>query len=269
MEVFDFLQYAFIQKAYIAGGAIALASSLLGLFLVLRKLSLIGDGLSHVSFGGLALGLFLGIYPLYIAFPLVLAAAWLIWRLIAKHDLYGDAAIGLVSAGGIAGGVILASLSRGFNIDLLSYLFGNILAISRSETISSIIVSLAITAITFIFYRDLASTTFDPEYAQASGLKKDRLDQLLLILTAISVALAIKVVGVMLVSALLIMPAIAALQAAKSFGQAIIMAVITGVASVIIGITCSFWFDLPAGATIILANFGFLGLAFIYKQLRR
>lgn len=267
MEILSFLHYAFIQKAYLAGTFIALISAVLGLFLVLRKLSLIGDGLSHVSFGAIALGLFLGIYPFYVALPLVLIAALAVWRLSSKGNMYGDAAIGLIGAAGIAGGVLLASLSRGFNIDLFSYLFGNILAVSNSEVISAIAVSLLVALVITIFYRDLVAVTFDSEYAKASGLKADRLDQLLLILSALTVALAIKVVGVMLVSALLILPAVSALQVAKGFKQALILAISTGTLSVIIGITLSFWQDLPAGAAIILINFGFFGILAIFRQI--
>ena len=130
MDMFDFLNYAFIQRAYLAGSLIAVLCAMLGLFLVLRKLSLISDGLSHVSFGAIALGLFFGFYPFYVAVPIVLIASYFILKLTEKAKMYGDAAIGIVSSFGIAGGVILAGLSKGFNADLFSYLFGNILAIS-------------------------------------------------------------------------------------------------------------------------------------------
>ncbi|MBA4319846.1 MAG: ABC transporter, partial [Flavobacterium sp.] len=133
MTIFHFLSYEFIQRAYFAGTFIAALCAMLGLILVLRKLSLIGDGLSHVSFGAIALGLFFGVYPFYLAIPIVILASYLILRLTEKAKIYGDAAIGIVSSIGIAGGVILASLSRGFNVDLFSYLFGNILAISNQE----------------------------------------------------------------------------------------------------------------------------------------
>ncbi|PJC00249.1 MAG: ABC transporter, partial [Candidatus Moranbacteria bacterium CG_4_9_14_0_8_um_filter_41_43] len=127
---FTFFEYAFIQKAFIAGGFVALTCATLGMFLVLRRMSLIGDGLSHVSFGAIALGLFFGVYPLYIAVPVVMIGSYFILKITEKAKVYGDASIGIVSAVGISGGVILASLSKGFNVDLFSYLFGNILAIS-------------------------------------------------------------------------------------------------------------------------------------------
>ena len=126
MDIISFLQYAFIQKAFLAGAFISVTCASLGMFLVLRKMSLISDGLSHVSFGAIAVGLFFGIYPYYIAVPLVMAASYLILKITEKAKVYGDAAIGIVSAVGIAGGVILASMSKGFNVDLFSYLFGKI-----------------------------------------------------------------------------------------------------------------------------------------------
>ena len=125
MDIIQILQYSFIQKAFIAGSFVAITCSSLGLFLVLRKMSLIGDGLSHVSFGAIALGLFFGLYPFYVAVPIVVLASILILKISEKARVYGDAAIGIVSAIGISSGVILASLSKGFNVDLFSYLFGN------------------------------------------------------------------------------------------------------------------------------------------------
>jgi zinc transport system permease protein len=151
----EFLHYAFVQKAFLAGTFIGGLCAMLGLFLVLRRLSLIADGLSHVSFGAIALGLALGFYPLTVAIPVVLAGSYLILKLTEKARVYGDAAIGIVSAVGIAGGVILASVSRGFNVDLLSYLFGNILAISDLELVLSVIMSLMVFVLIGFFYHDI------------------------------------------------------------------------------------------------------------------
>src|SRR5512139_1997720 len=159
MGFLDYLSYTFVQRAYLAGSFIAALCAMLGLFLVLRKLSLIGDGLSHVSFGAIALGLFLGLYPFYVAIPLVLAASFFILKLTEKAKMYGDAAIGIVSSLSIAGGVILASMSKGFNVDLFSYLFGNILSISEQEVYLSLVLSLAVLMIIILLYHDLFSAT--------------------------------------------------------------------------------------------------------------
>lgn len=268
MDFFTIFQFAFIQKAFIAGSFVAITCSALGIFLVLRKMSLIGDGLSHVSFGAIALGLFFGLYPFYLAIPLVILASILILKISEKTRLYGDAAIGIVSAIGIATGVILASLSQGFNIDLFSYLFGNILAISTTETILTIILSAVVLILIIFFYWDLYSATFDEEYAKTTGIKTNRINTLLTVLTAITVVLSIKVVGIMLVSALLILPAVTALQISKKFKTAIILSGLFSLLSVLVGITISFVLDLPPGGTIIMVNALFFSLAYLYKKIR-
>ena len=262
-DLLNFLQYSFIQKAFLAGSFIAIICSILGLFLVLRKMSLIGDGLSHVSFGAIALGLFLGIYPFYIAIPLVMIASVVILKISEKAKVYGDAAIGIVSAVGISSGIILASLSKGFNVDLFSFLFGNILAISTTEVILSVVLSFVIIVTVYFFYWDLFSATFDEEYAKTTGVKTGSINLLLTLLTAITVVLAVKMVGVMLVSALLILPAVTALQLAKSFKIAIFLSAIISLISVIFGITISFFIDLPTGATIVLLNTFIFSLTFL------
>lgn len=267
MEILNFLQYAFIQKAFFAGSFVAIICSALGLFLVLRKMSLIGDGLSHVSFGAIALGLFFGFYPLYVAIPLVMIASVLILKISERAKIYGDAAIGIVSAIGIAGGVIIASLSKGFNVDLFSYLFGNILAISNAELIILVLLSLAVLATIYFFYWDLFSATFDEEYAKTTGIKINFINTLLTLLTALTVVLSIKMVGIMLVSALLILPSVTALQISKGFKTAMIIGAIVSVISVFLGITFSFFLDLPTGATIVMVNVVFFGLALLVKKL--
>lgn len=267
MDIIQFLQYSFIQKAFVAGSFVALACSSLGLFLVLRKMSLIGDGLSHVSFGAIALGLFFGLYPFYVAVPVVILASILILKISEKARVYGDAAIGIVSAVGIASGVILASLSKGFNVDLFSYLFGNILAISASEAILSVALSGIVMLVIYFFYWDLFSATFDEEYAKTTGIKTNLINTLLTILTAITVVLSVKIVGIMLVSALLILPAVTALQISKKFKTALILGGLISLVSVVFGIVVSFFLDLPAGATIVMLNAMLFGLAILYKKI--
>jgi zinc transport system permease protein len=268
MDITSFLQFAFIQKAFVAGIFISVLCACLGLFLVLKKMSLIGDGLSHVSFGAVALGLFAGLYPIYAAIPIVIIASWLILKLAEKAKVYGDAAIGIFSSVGIASGVIFAALSRGFNVDLFSYLFGNILAISDAEIIISIILSVVVLLVIYFFYYDLFSSTFDEEYAKATGIRTNMVNLILASLTGITVVLAIRVVGIMLISALLILPAVTALQLAKGFKAAMLIAVLASVFSVITGITLSFFLNLPAGATIVIVNFAVFLLALVLRKIR-
>ncbi len=252
--MFELFQYHFIQKAMVAGCFIAILCSTLGVFLVLKRLSLIGDGLAHVTFGSVAVGLLLRSQPMYAAIPLVMLSSLGILRLTERARIYGDTAIGIVSSLGIASGIILVSVSGGYNVDLFSYLFGSILSISNVEVITSIVLSAIVILIVLLFYNELVSITFDEESARVSGIKTRRINEILVMLTALTVVLAMKVVGIMLVSALLILPSATALQTAKSFKTTIIVACIVAVFSVISGIWISFIANLPAGGTIVMIN---------------
>jgi len=255
MDIGQILQYGFIQRAFITGAFVAVLCSSLGLFLVLRRLSLIGDGLSHVSFGAIAVGLLLGIYPLYAAIPLVILGSIFILKLTQKARVYGDAAIGIVSSAALAGGVILASLAGGFNVDLFGYLFGNILAVSNVEMVTSIGLSVLVLAVIYIFYFELFSISFNEELAKVSGIKTNRMNTVLVVLTAITVVLSVRVVGVLLVSSLLILPAVTALQVARSFKKAILFSAVTAISALLVGVLTSFVLNLPTGATIVVVNF--------------
>ncbi len=264
MNILEIIQFAFVQKAFIAGSFVAMLCSILGLFLVLQKMSLIGDGLSHVSFGAVALGIFFGIYPIYFALPVVALASVLILKLAKKGRLYKDTAIGIVSATGIAGGVIIASIAGGFNVDLFSYLFGNILAISNAEVIISIALSLIVLAIVYFFYYDLFSITFNEDYAKTTGVKTELINSLLVVLTAITAVLAVKVVGVMLVSALLIIPATTALQFKAGFKATIFLAAIFSIFSVLAGIILSIILNIPAGASIVMISLVLFAISLLF-----
>lgn len=266
MEMIDFLSYSFIQRALITGFFIALLCSFLGFFLVLRRLSLIGDGLAHVTFGSVAVALVLKTFALYVSIPLVMISALGILRLIERAKLHGDAAIGIVSSIGIALGILLASLAGGFNIDLFSYLFGNILAISPEEMTFSILLSGIVFLVIVFFYHDLLSLTFDEESAKATGIKARRINTLLFLLTAVTVVLTMKAVGILLTSALLILPAVTSLQVSKGFKASLLISSLVGVLSVIGGIFISFRLNLPTGATIVMFNFLIFLLVFAYKK---
>jgi zinc transport system permease protein len=258
----DFWHLGFMQRALIAGSLIAVACSLLGVFLVLRRLSLIGEGLAHFAFGTIGLGLLLNIYPFPLTLVLVVVASWGILYLVDKTNVYADAAIGLVSALGVALGVILASKGRGFNVDLFSYLFGDILAVTPGEAWTAGGLSLAVTATVALFYHELLAVTFDEEFARTQGLSTRRLNQFLVMLTALTIALGIRVVGTLLVSSLVIFPAVTALQLARGFRTVLFAAAGTALLSVVAGILLAYALDLPAGASIVMFNFLlFLGAA--------
>lgn len=267
MEILDFLQYEFIRRALITGSFIALACSILGVLLVLRRFSLIGDGLAHVTFGSVAIGLLLKQHPLHVSIPIVMLSSLGILKLTEKAKLYGDAAIGIVSSLGIAGGILIASIAGGFNVDLFSYLFGNILAISKAEVFTSIALSLVVLLTIFLFYKEHFSTTFDEEFAKISGINTKKINSILVLLTGITVVLAMRVVGIMLTSALLILPAVTALQIARGFKNTMAISSIIAISSVIIGIYISFMMNLPTGATIVMTNFLFFVTAFLYRNI--
>lgn len=270
MELSGIFHYEFVQRAFLGGVLIAAIASILGVFLVLRRFALIGDGLAHVTFGSVAVVMLLGIGSSYItlaALPLVILASLAILKLTNFRRIQSDSAIGVVSSVGIAAGVILASLSGGYNLDLFSYLFGNILTITRTELLLSFFVFLIVTGAVIVFYDDLLAVTFDEELARTMGIKTKRINVMLFLLTAVAAVLAMKVAGIMLVSAMLIIPPLTALQLSLNFKMTIVASVIFAVLSVVSGIVAAFWLNLPAGGTIVMINAGFLLLVFGAKRI--
>ena len=270
MDLVEILSFAFIQRAIFAGSLIAAVCSILGVFLVLRRMSLIGDGLAHTTFGSVAVVLLLGASPLYItlaALPLVMISSLAILKLTRTKKIFGDAAIGVVSSIGIAVGIVLASLSGGYNVDLFSYLFGNILTVNQTELLLSLIIFIIVAGSVFFFYHDLFAVTFDEELARSMGIKTDRINIILFILTAVAAVLAMKVTGIMLVSSLLILPPLTALQLSFSFKTTIVASVIFSVLSVICGIIFSFLLNIPAGGTIVICNVFLLLISFGIRRI--
>jgi len=268
MNILEILSYGFIQRALLAGTLIAALCSVLGVFLVLRRLSLIGDGLAHVTFGSTAIALAFKLYSaasLLVSLPIVLLASVGILKLTEKARVSGDAAIGIVSAVGIAAGIMLASVGGGYNVDLLSYLFGNILAITREEVWIAAGLFCVVMLLLTLYFNDLLAMTFNEDLARVSGISTRRINIVLVMLTALSVVLAMKLVGIMLISSLLILPAVSALQLARSFRACIVISVLQGCLSVMVGIFISFVSNLPTSATIVLVNLLFFGLAFALR----
>ena len=270
MTLIELFSYGFIQRALLAGVLIGLLCSVLGVFLVLRRLSLIGDGLAHVTFGSVALALFAGLQGaamLLVSLPLVVLSSLGILKLAAKARLGGDAAIGIVSSVGVALGVLLAVVGRGYSVDLFSYLFGSILAISRPELVVAAGLCLFVLVMLWFYYYELVALTFNEELARTSGINSRFLNSLLAILTALTVVLAMKLVGIMLISALLILPAATALQVARGFRMTVIYSVVAAQVAVVGGILLSFMLNLPSGAAIILLSFLLFAAAAALRQL--
>lgn len=249
-----------MQRALWSGLLISVACAILGIFLILRRDAMIGHGLAHMTFGGVALGLFFNVLPVVTALVVAIFSALGILKLREKAGVYEDTAIAIFSSIGMAAGIILASLAGSFNVHLMSYLFGNILAISSLELWTSVALTISLLITITLFYRELMFITFDPESAKASGIKTDRLEGLFIVLTAVTVVLGMKIVGLLLVTALLVIPSAAALQTAKSFGQTLLFSILVAALSVFLGLISAFYWDLPAsGSIILLSSLFFLG----------
>jgi zinc transport system permease protein len=267
--VADLLSFGFLERALLAGVFIGLACALLGVFLVLRKDAMVGHGLSHVTFSGVALGLFLNVMPLSMALLTAVLAALGLMKLKEKAGLYGDTAVGIISSVGLALGILLATLSHSFNVALFSYLFGEILAIESLEVWLTLGLALVVMAAVLVNYRGFLFLTFDPDSARASGIRTSRLESLLAVLTAVTIVLGMKVVGILLVASLLIIPAAAGLQLARRFRQALVLASAAAFISVVGGILAAFIFDLPASATIVLLSFALFVAAYFGRRVKR
>jgi zinc transport system permease protein len=263
----EFLQYGFMQRAFIAGMLVALLCGVIGVFLVLRRMSLVGDGLAHISFGGIAAGLLFGVYPLFSALVFSVLAALGIQKL-KQMKVYGDAAIAIFFSFGLAIGVVIVSVAHGFNADLFSYLFGSILAVSQADILLIAGVGIATIAALLLFYKELFYITFDEESARAAGLPVEDLNNLLVVLTAIAVVLSMRIVGILLVSSFIVIPASTALLFCRGFRQAIAFAAAIGVASVVAGLILAFYFNLAAGGAIVMVLITAFAAVLVYKKFR-
>jgi len=234
---------------------------------VLKKLSLIGDGLAHVSFATIAIALLLSFSPLLVSIPLVILASFLILKLNEKADVHGDAAIGLVSSFAVALGVLIASLAKGFNVDLFSFLFGSILIISNLDVWLSVILSIVVIFTVLFFYNDLFSVTYDEEFSRVIGLNTKMLNYIISILTSVTIVLGIRVVGTMLISSLIVFPTVSALQVSKGFKSTIAIASVISVFCIFAGIFTAILLNLPPGATIVMINALCFAVCFTIKRI--
>ena len=251
--------YHFMVRALIVGVLVSLCAALLGVSLVLKRYSMIGDGLSHVGFGSLAVATAMGLSPMIVTIPVVIIAAFLLLRLSTRGKLKGDAAIAMISTGSLAVGVIVLSLSSGMTSDVNNYLFGSVLAMSSSDVRLSILLALLVLVLFVVFYRQIFAVTFDETFARATGSHAEAYNILLALLTAITIVLGMRVMGAMLISSLIIFPALTAMRVCKSFRSVTICAAIVSVLCFFEGLCLSYLFSTPAGASVVVMNI----LAFI------
>ena len=256
MNGFEVLQelfsYPFVVNGFIGGVTAAIICSILGVFIVLRRASLIGEGIAHLSFGGIAVGLLAGLYPLGVALVFALLGTVAISILHRKKLVYYETAIGILFSFGLAIGAIAASLAGGFDVDLFSYLFGNILTISDEDLLYILILSIAVLAFCLVFYKELVAMTFDTSGARLAGVPVASFDLVFNIMVAFTVVVSIQIVGSLLVSALLIIPAASALQLSNSFRSTVMIGLVVAVLSVVAGLLLSFFFDIATGGAIVI-----------------
>ena len=264
-EILSMFSYHFMQRALIVGVLVSLCAALLGVSLVLKRYSMIGDGLSHVGFGALAIASALHLAPLAVAIPVVMLAAVLLLRLSQSSRIKGDAVIALISSSALAIGVVSVSVTTGMNTEVSSYMFGSVLSLSRSDAILSVLLSLGVLLLFVLFYPRLFAVTFDETFSKATGTRTEVYNTLLAVLTAVTVVLGMRMMGALLISSLIIFPALSAMRVCKSFRSVVICAACISVACFLVGLIASYFLETPTGASIVLANllvfsiFSFLG----------
>jgi zinc transport system permease protein len=250
--VLEILEAGFIQRALITGIAVAIICSAVGLFLVLRRHSLFGDALSHMAFGGIAVGLFTNIYPIWTAIIVSVLAALGMTKLRQSTKVPPDAAVAVLLSSGLALGIVLVSISGGFSVDLFSFLFGSILLVSQDEVYMILGLSAGIMTILLLLYRKFMYIAFDEEQAKVSGLQVSKLNYLFIVLASITVIASIRLVGILLISSLIVIPNITAMLFGKGFRKTALISGMIGVFSVVAGILISYVANIATGGTIVL-----------------
>lgn len=267
--VFEILQYGFMQRALVSGVAVAITCSVVGLFLVLRRQSLFADALSHMAFGGIAIGLFANLYPIWTAFIVSIFAALGITKLRESTKIPPDSAVAVLLSAGLAVGVILIGLAGGFTLDLYSFLFGSILLVSMQDQEIILVASALILSILYFIYRELVYIAFDEEQAQVSGINVSRLNYIFIVLASIVVITSIRLVGVLLISSLIVIPNITAMVFGKGFKKTAMISVSIGILSVLTGIVISYIMNLAPGGTIVLVSVTVFLAAIITRDLNK
>ncbi len=252
--ILRYLSYEFVRNALIVGCLVALCSSVLGVSLVLRRYSMIGDGLSHVAFGAIAVATVAGIAPLAFSIPVVVLSAILLLRISDSSRISGDSAIAMISSGALALGVCVISVVGGVNADISSYMFGSINAMSRSDVILAVCLSAAVLVIYLLFFNRIFAVTFDESFSAATGIKTKAYKMLIATVSGLTVVVGMRVMGALLISALIIFPALTSMRLFKSFRAVVVSSAIISVLCSFLGIMASCFFDLPTGAAIVVLN---------------
>ncbi len=260
------LSYPFARRAIVVGLLLSVSAALLGVNLVLKRFSMLGDGLSHVSFGAAAVGLACGVAPLHFSIPIVIIAAFLLLRIKQNGKINGDAATAIVSSSALAVGITVATLTTGMNTDISNYMFGSILALGKSEVIIAAISGVIIITIYVLFYQKIFTCTFDEDFAAVTGVRVKWYNSINAILTAVTVVIGMRIMGALLISSIITFPALSSMRICKHYKCTVIAAAIISILSFLIGIFISFTLDIPAGAAVVLTNLlAFLVLSVVGK----
>ena len=266
--MFEMLSYDFMQRAFIAGLFIATLASISGTFVVLKRYSLMSETLAHSALVGVAVGLVAGYNPLWIAVVVSILSAWLIEYLRSSFSIYSDAVLSIMLSGSLALAVIIVSLGGAFNNSLFSYLFGSILSVSDTDVYTIVVFGSISLAFLLLFSKELYFIAYDEEVAKTSGIKVKFLNFLLVTVVAIIIALSIRVVGSLLIGALMVIPTVAALQYRVGFRNTMFIALFFALFSVIFGMSLSYYFSLPSGATIVLSVIAIFILSLLINNRR-
>ncbi|MGA8905159.1 MAG: metal ABC transporter permease, partial [Candidatus Bathyarchaeia archaeon] len=268
-DLISFLNEPFIQRAFVIGVIIAVITSVLSVFVVLKKVSLLGDGLAHSSYGGLALGLYLGVPPLWVGSIVAVLSALGITKSQRTKKIPGDAAVALFLVLGLGFGTVLISLSRSYGFNLESLLFGSILLVTPIQIYEALLFLVFALSLVLILLKELVFITFDETQAMAAGIRTWAYDYLFSVLTGVAVIISVPVVGVLLISALLVLPGLASLQVSRSFRQSMFLSVAFGVLSVILGLLGSIILDTASGAMVVIAALGIFLTVGVSKWVKR
>lgn len=267
--IMSLLSYDFIRRALFVGILVAVCSALLGVSLVLRRYSMIGDGLSHVGFGAMSVALAMNVAPLLISIPVVIAAAFLMLRINKSSTLKGDSIIALISSSSISIGIIVTSLTSGLNVDVYSYMFGSIYSISKDDAWIAGSLAIAVIFIWIFFYDKIFAVTFDENFASATGTKSGVWNTLTALLTAVTVVVGMRVIGTLLISSLIIFPALTSMQLFKSYKAVTLSAAFVALSAFVSGVAISFVFSTPTAATVVVVNLAAFIIFFVFGKIRK
>lgn len=267
--ILNMFHYDFMVRALLVGTLVSLCAALLGVSMVLKRYSMIGDSLSHVGFAALAAAAATGLSPLRVAIPVCIICAVLMLRVSSNSKMKGDQTVAIVCSGALAIGVMVVSLSSGMNTDVNNYMFGSILALSKEDAVLSVILSVIVLIVFIIFYNRIFAVTFDENFSRATGTRAGIYNVVLAILTALTVVIGMRLMGALLISSLIIFPALSSMRICKKYKYVVICAAIISVVCFMAGIVLSFVKSTPAGASVVCANLAVFIVAALIKWIKK